>query len=155
MKPLLTLCASASMLFAASAYGDANTSSADLRSFFLSASTISASASSTLNAQWDASASNSPTGYFVSAHAIPASSADRTPTDGNRFLQHTCMPAGSICGHPHIQPCTFNKKQLSCSFHTATTLAPGKYVIVARACVVDAGMNYVCSSKESALAVLP
>lgn len=155
MRPFLILCASASMLLTGSAYSD-NAPSADLRNFSLSVSSLSASASSTLNAQWKASARNSPAGYFISAHAIPTSSPNRTLTDENRFLQHNCTPVvGSICGEPHILPCTFNKKHLSCSFHTGITLVPGNYSIVARACVVDAAMNYVCSSKESSLVVLP
>lgn len=155
MKPFLMHCALASMLLSSSVYSDTNAPSANLRSFSLSVPSVSASAASTLNAQWEASTTNSPAGYFVSAHAIPALSSNQMPTDANRFLQYNCPSAGFTCGVPQVKSCNFNKKRLSCSFHTGVTLVPGNYSIIARACVFDVSRNSVCSTKESSLVVYP
>ncbi len=150
---LAAAAASLALLAACGGGSDTDGTHITLDAFALSAGTLSAPGSGSVDfsATWSTTTGGlASTVHYVTAHAVPAGSSDAA-TDQNRFLARTCSGAAP-CTNPMTLACSYSSARvLACPVGAALTLPAGSYTVIAKACAIDEQLNTICSERRSAL----
>lgn len=102
---------------------------------------------------WQTSGTATAGMYMVAGYIYPADLKVRKPSDSNRFFVQNCTVL-SVCGSPHEQKCTVGSSgRISCSPGGGFVVKPGRYVAVARACVIESLTKETCSEREQPFSV--